>query len=71
MHFDLETLEGLAKLMASESSDPSDIRGLRARAVAGAVAEIKRLRKALDIAVSRGCDHCSESIKAARAVANN
>jgi hypothetical protein len=29
--------------------------------------EIERLRQALNIAVSRGCDHCAESIKQARA----
>ena len=32
-------------------------------------AERNKLKKALDLAVSRGCDHCAESIKAARAVA--
>jgi hypothetical protein len=32
--------------------------------------EIARLQKALDLAVSRGCDHCAKSIKSARAIAS-
>jgi hypothetical protein len=28
--------------------------------------EIERLQEALNLAVSRGCDHCAESIRAAR-----
>ena len=30
--------------------------------------QIKRLKAALNLAVSRGCDHCSESIRQARAM---
>ncbi|MCQ8781703.1 hypothetical protein [Mangrovibrevibacter kandeliae] len=30
-------------------------------------AEVERLREALNRAVSRGCDHCAEDIRAARA----
>jgi hypothetical protein len=32
-------------------------------------AENERLREALNLAVSRGCDHCAESIRQARALA--
>jgi len=40
---DLDTMKAMQKLMASESDEPDDLRGLRARAVAGMIAEIERL----------------------------
>lgn len=47
---DIDTLRAMAKLMAAESDEPDDIRGLRARAVAWAVEEIDRLQKLLALA---------------------
>lgn len=44
---DINTLRAMAKLMESESDEPGDIRGLRARAVTGALDEIERLTAAL------------------------
>lgn len=50
---DLDTLRAMAKMMQEESDEPGDIRGLRARAVLWAVAEIERLTANAKI-VSRG-----------------
>lgn len=40
---DLNMMKAMQKLMVSESDEPDDIRGLRARAVASLIAEVERL----------------------------
>lgn len=41
----VNVLRAMARLMAEESDEPDDLRGLRARAVAAAADEIEGLRK--------------------------
>lgn len=43
MAVNLNTMKAMQKLMVSESDEPDDLRGLRARAVADMIAEIERL----------------------------
>lgn len=49
----------------AEDSEPTEY--VRADLFAALQSENARLREAMDIAVSRGCDHCSASIAKARA----